>query len=46
MNEKRFQDLLMNEGFEFVDFDVNGGSIYTDGEINLLIEITKVGDDK
>ena len=46
MKESKFQDLLMNEGFEFVDFDINGGSIYTDGEINLLIEITKVGEEQ
>ena len=44
MNEAKFQQILEENGFKYIDCDINGGSIYTDGEINLLIEITKVGE--
>ena len=41
MNAKEFENMLIENGFEFQDFDVSGGSIFTDGEFTFVYEEKK-----
>ena len=38
MNGKDFENMLIENGFEFKDFDVSGASIFTDGEFTFMYE--------
>ena len=38
MNGKEFENMLIENGFEFVGFDVSGASIFSDGEFTFMYE--------